>query len=244
MIEVVFIATIIYIIAILYKKSNNVKRIQPQSYTPYRPPYQHKIDIESKGIFAERRLIHDLLQCGIPNDYIFHNLYFHISYDQYSQADIIVATNVGIIVFEVKNYSGWIFGNGYHNKWTQVLAYGAEKNQFYNPILQNQTHIDIIRKQLPQFQNIPFFSVIVFFGDCTLKEISNIPPNTYVIYASQVRIVMQEIFKTNSPAPYTNTWEILNLFKQASINGENQLVVNMHQNNINNRYGNSHFVKQ
>lgn len=236
MIEVVLIATIIYIIAILYKKSNNVKRIQPQSYTPYRPPYQHKIDIESKGIFAERRLIHDLLQCGIPNDYIFHNLYFHISYDQYSQADIIVATNVGIIVFEVKNYSGWIFGNGYHNKWTQVLAYGAEKNQFYNPILQNQTHIDIIRKQLPQFQNIPFFSVIVFFGDCTLKEISNIPFNTYVIYASEIGQCMNQILNNNPLAPYTNKWDVINILKTGVQNGENRDIIFKHRIDIHNRH--------
>lgn len=58
-----------------------------------------------------------------------------------SQIDVVVATNVGIIVFEVKDYSGWIYGNGNQQKWTQVLSHGREKYRFYNPILQNRSHI-------------------------------------------------------------------------------------------------------
>ena len=39
-------------------------------------------------------------------------------------------------------------------------------------IKQNQNHIVQLRKKLKQFEKIPFFSVIIFFGDCELKEIN------------------------------------------------------------------------
>ena len=72
-------------------------------------------------------------------------------------------TKVGIIVFEVKEYNGWIFGSGHQKEWTQILAFGKQKYRFYNPVLQNKRHIEQLRSKLPQLANIPFFSVVVFF---------------------------------------------------------------------------------
>jgi hypothetical protein len=59
----------------------------------------------------------------------------------------------------IKDYSGWIFGKGNQTKWTQVLAYGREKYCFYNPIMQNNGHISALRKQLKQFEQIPFLFI-------------------------------------------------------------------------------------
>ena len=64
--------------------------------------------------------------------------------------------------FEVKDYNGWIFGSGYNSQWTQVLAYGNSRYRFYNPIMQNSKHISDLKKQLRQFETIPFYSIIVF----------------------------------------------------------------------------------
>lgn len=63
----------------------------------------------SRGEDSERDLVRFLLRYGISPNAIFHDAYFHYSYDHYTQTDVIVATKVGIIVFEVKDYSGWIF---------------------------------------------------------------------------------------------------------------------------------------
>lgn len=38
----------------------------------------------------------------------------------------------GIIVIEVKDFSGWIFGNGNYFYWIKVLVYGEKKFRFYN----------------------------------------------------------------------------------------------------------------
>mgnify|MGYP002662401651 CR=1 FL=1 len=91
-----------------------------------------------RGTKTERDLVMLLLKAGFHAKTIFHDLYLKNRYGNYSQIDVVLATKVGIIVFEVKKYSGWIFGNGNHHKWTQVLAFGKQKNSFYNPILHQE----------------------------------------------------------------------------------------------------------
>lgn len=65
-----------------------------------------------RGTPSERFLIVSLLKYGIKAKSIFHDLYVFKSNGKTSQIDVVIATNVGIIVFEVKDYSGWIYGNG------------------------------------------------------------------------------------------------------------------------------------
>lgn len=80
-------------------------------------------------------MILSLLKEGINPKAIFHDLYIQKTNGEYTQIDVAVATKAGIIVFEVKDYSGWIFGNGHQRYWTQILAYGEEKHRFYNPVM-------------------------------------------------------------------------------------------------------------
>lgn len=139
-----------------------------------------------RGTWSERELVLLLLKNGFPAGAIFHDLYILKPNGQTSQIDLVLATKVGLIVFEVKDYSGWIFGKGNQQTWTQVLSYGQEKNKFYNPILQNKKHIDVLRKQSKQFGKIPIYSVIVFFGSCSLRNISFIPKDTIVTTSYRV----------------------------------------------------------
>ena len=80
-----------------------------------------------------------------------------------------MATTQGIIVIEVKSYGGWIFGMVIirigHKLWLMV-----RKIRFYNPIKQVKSQISSLKDRLDQFENIPFFSVIVFCGSCRLKN--------------------------------------------------------------------------
>ena len=104
-----------------------------------------------RGNSSERSLVLALREYGIKPGAIFHDLYLKLRNNIYSQIDLVLATGVGLIVFEVKDYSGWIFGNGNSRYWTQVLSYGRHKYRFYNPIFQNKRHIDVLRKQSNQF---------------------------------------------------------------------------------------------
>jgi len=156
---------------------------------------------------------------------------------EFAQIDVAIATTEGIIVIEVKDYSGWIFGNGNYTHWTKVLAYGKRKYRFYNPIKQNKNHIDALKRQLRQFKNIPFFSIIVFYGDCELKEINYVPNGTFLVKPHRILEVLKQIKKNNEPAPYTDKREIIRFLKQAVENGENIDYQEKHIENIKDMIG-------
>jgi len=191
----------------------------------------------NRGTKSERDLVLRLLKHGISSQAIFHDLCIEKSNGEFSQIDIVVATTEGIIVFEVKDYSGWIFGNGNYSHWTKVLAYGKKKYRFYNPVKQNQNHIKTLRKQLRQFENIPFFSIIAFYGDCELKEINFVPEGTYLVKHQRILEVLKVIKTNNNAAPYTDKQEVVRTLQQAVWNGENIHNQEKHIDNINDMLG-------
>jgi uncharacterized protein YraI len=192
---------------------------------------------KKRGTKSERDLVLKLLNYGIPGQNIFHDLYVGKVKDEFSQADLVIVTEVGIIVFEVKDYSGWIFGRGNQSQWTKVLAYGKQKYRFYNPIMQNNKHITELRKHLIQFGKIPFYSIVVFYGDCVLKEIDFVPNGTFIVKSERTLEVVKIILRDNQPFHYTNKVELFRVLREAVINGgiiENQI---QHKENIKDMLG-------
>jgi len=190
-----------------------------------------------RGIASERDLVLKLLNFGMPAHIIFHDLYLEKQKGDFSPIDLVAVTEVGIIVFEVKDYSGWLFGSGNQSQWTQVLAYGKQKYRFYNPIMQNNKHVTELRKQLMQYGNIPFYSIVVFYGDCVLKDINFVPNGTFLVKSERVLDVVKIIFEENEPVHYTNAAEVFRVLKKAVTNGdtiENQI---RHQENIKHMLG-------
>ncbi len=179
-----------------------------------------------RGERSERKLILNLLKQDVPANQIFHDLYIPRG-NRYSQVDAVIVSNVGIIVFEVKDYSGWIFGKGYQDYWTQVLNFGKEKYRFYNPIKQNEGHIKAIKQFIGQ-EDIPFFSVVVFYGDSEFKDVSGIPNNTYVCYPNHVREILRDIKQYNAPCRYMNAQAVLQKMQHAMELGESQAIREIH----------------
>ena len=120
------------------------------------------VSAPNRGTKAERRLVIRMLRKEVHPQTIFHDLYLQKKNGAFSQIDIVVAVPQGLIVIEVKDYSGWIFGNEKQKYWTQILNYGKEKHRFYNPIMQNEGHIKTLREQSAQFSNLPIFNIIIF----------------------------------------------------------------------------------
>jgi len=181
-----------------------------------------------RGTPSERELVLELLEKSYHPAAIFHDLYIQKNNGNYFQIDLILATPQGLIVFEVKDYTGWLFGNGRSTYWTQVLAFGTEKYRFYNPIFQNRRHIEELRKISPQFSKIPMFSVIVFYGDNEFKTMENLPDDIYLIQPSQLLQTIQDITFNNPNANYTNKNEIASVLKLAHANGNDPFIVNTH----------------
>ena len=194
-----------------------------------------------RGTTSERRLILALLKYGLRPNTIFHDLYVYKHDGTTSQIDVVVATCVGIIVFEVKDYSGWIYGNGKQPKWTKVLSYGREKYYFYNPILQNKSHISQLQSLLNE--KVPFYSVIVFYGDCKLQDISFIPKNTFVTKYYRVIDVVENILQNNPVANYIDKHNVVNALKKAVDNGSNYIIGKKHVENIKDMLGSDRIFK-
>ena len=110
---------------------------------------------------------------SLPPDYIIMNdVYLKRPDGKTSQIDHIVISQCGIFVIETKNYSGKIYGSENAEYWKEyfswfsrsVFKYGHHSKEFpfFNPIRQNQGHINTLRKLLSQYGTLPFFSIIVF----------------------------------------------------------------------------------
>ena len=109
------------------------------------------------------------------------------------QIDMLFITQKGIFVIESKNYSGSVSGAEYQNKWT--LRTRKKDYHFYNPILQNQTHINILLKII---RNSRFFSLVAFSERCDLEYIDIHKRNVFVFNRYALHDVINDIF-SNEP---------------------------------------------
>lgn len=102
---------------------------------------------------------------------IMTNLYIPKEDGTTTEIDLIMIEGTGIYVFESKNYSGWIFGNENHKNWTQSLN-NNQKNKFYNPIWQNNGHVNALKRLIDTENTSIFRSYIVFSERCELKNVT------------------------------------------------------------------------
>ncbi|MCH8533615.1 MAG: NERD domain-containing protein [Flavobacteriaceae bacterium] len=225
----IIILIIIKVFVVIYKKVRKNRIIKEN-----RKLLQSVTQL-NRGTDSEKDLILGLLKYGISSQTIFHDLYVKKYDGKFSQIDLVVPTKAGIIVVEVKDYSGWIFGNGNHLKWTQVLAYGNQKYRFFNPVKQNNQHINVLKKQLKE--NVPFYSLIVFYGDCIFKDISFVPNRTFILKPNRVFDVLKIIINESKPANYKNKRSVINILRESVKNGESKIIQNEHVKNIKNMLG-------
>lgn len=100
------------------------------------------------------------------------NIYIPKENGETIEIDVLMICSKGVFVFESKNYSGWIFGSETQKNWYQTLPVGrgrSHKEHFYNPIMQNRTHIKHLKAFLGE--QVPMRSIIVFSDRCTLKSV-------------------------------------------------------------------------
>lgn len=90
-----------------------------------------------------------------------------------TEIDVLLICSKGLFVFECKNFSGWIFGNELQKRWAQTLPLGrgrSQKEQFYNPIMQNASHIRHLKNMIGT--SLPIWSIIVFSDRCVFKYVT------------------------------------------------------------------------
>ena len=190
-----------------------------------------------RGTPSERHLVSHLLASGFKPTAIYHDLMLDTGNGKTTQIDIVVATDVGLIVIEVKDFTGWIFGKGNQDYWTQVSGYGKYRNRFYNPFKQNEGHIKALRKLSPQMAILPMYSLVVFAGDCELKDVNFIPHDCYLSTFYWSIKAIYDIIESNPLAQYTDRWEVANLLKAAVDHGGNIYLQEQHIHDIHDMLG-------
>ncbi len=125
------------------------------------------------------------------------NVYLPKDNGETSEVDLIYITQKGIFVFESKNYSGWIFGDEKGKNWTAMLP-NKQKNQFYNPILQNKTHLKWMKNFVGD--DIPLFSIIVFSERCELKKVTVESEDIRVIKRDRTYATVRDIWDKSPDA--------------------------------------------
>lgn len=123
------------------------------------------------------------------------NLYIPKEEGKTTEIDVLLICEKGIFVFESKNYSGWIFGNEYKRMWCQSLPRrkSSYKEYFYNPVMQNRTHIECLRNVIGN--EVPVHSIIVFSERCELKNIQLKSDTIKVIKRNNVVEVVSELYR-------------------------------------------------
>jgi hypothetical protein len=133
-------------------------------------------EAELRGLRGEDEMF-DLLKRRLPlggeRGYrIVRNLMFETPTGT-TQLDFAIVSAFGIFIVEVKNYSGWIFGDPNDKRWTQSLK-GGRKFPFQNPIHQNFRHLAVLAVKTGIPQNL-IFPLVAFADDCAFK--TELPAN-------------------------------------------------------------------
>ncbi len=162
-----FVILVFFVIYIIKKRQYEKTEYYQQTKNPY-------LTVRfNKGFLGEFYTYKSLKSLNGYKRFLF-NLYIPKENNETTELDVVLLHESGIYVLESKNYSGWIFGTETQQYWTQTLPAGrgrTEKNQFYNPILQNKGHLKWLQAFLEN-QTLPFYSCIVFSDRCTLKNIT------------------------------------------------------------------------
>ena len=237
---------IIFFIIIFSKKSRKPKKKKKQNQaeekeyisSTYYQITQHPYSLvkEDLGRYGEY-LTYKYLKVFETNGAKFlFNIYIPKQDGETTEIDVLMVCKKGLFVFESKNYSGWIFGNESQENWYQTLPTSrnnSHKELFYNPIMQNRSHIKNLKAFLDT--QAPIWSIVVFSERCTLKSIQVYSDDVRVIKRYDVALAVSDICNKqqndlltenditdiyNKLFPYTQTDESL----------KTQHITNIHNN--------------
>jgi len=154
------------------------------------------LTVEQKKILAQKDVghlgeynVYKALQ-GLDAKFLF-NLYVPYG-NSTSEIDIVMISKPAIFVIECKNYRGIINGNEEDEYWTSLSKIDyhhgdTNVNTFYNPIKQNQTHIDA----LSQYIKYPMYN-IVCFSDMSICNIESKSIVTQIKHLNSIIVNIQK----------------------------------------------------
>ncbi len=161
-----------------------------------------------KGSIGEETVKRELNK--LNNNYLVLNDIMLFSDNKTHQIDHLVISDFGIIVIEMKNYSGTIIGNEHDKIWIQKV--GKQTNKLNNPIIQNHGHI-LALKDITKEKENKFISIICFGNNSILK----INTTTKVVKIKD----LNKTIKAYKTKRINNKEDIYNTIKKANIVDKN-----------------------
>lgn len=214
------------------KKKENYKRgayyqITKLSYLEMR---------QNKGKYGEYLIYKHLKHFEEKGAKFLFNVYIPKENDETTEIDVLMICKKGVFVFESKNYSGWIFGSEDQKNWYQTLHVGGGENskeQFYNPIMQNRTHIKHLEILLGE--HVPMRSVVVFSDRCKLMSVQIKSNDIIVINRYNVDSVVSGICNQQpgdllSESDIETLYNKLYPYTQVNVIEKEQHIANIHSN--------------
>ena len=123
----------------------------------------------NKGNYGEFLLYRKVIRI-FGKEAVLSNIYLDNINTETTEIDVLAISSKGIYVFEMKNYSGYIYGSEKDKYWTQVLNKWT-KNKFYNPLKQNYAHIKAVESYL-QIDTQDIIPIVVFSNRTILSKIN------------------------------------------------------------------------
>ncbi len=173
------------------------------------------------------------------------NVYIPKNDGETTEIDALMISPKGIFVFESKNISGYITGGENDQYWIQKKTdeYGdGVSNKFYNPIMQNNTHVRSLKEVLDYECTV--YSIVVFSDECILKDdIDSISGDTQVVTLSSLKETVEAFNKfmssDMSDFDIETVYNLLYPYTQVS-----ESVKNEHIKNIQNKYQSENNIYQ
>jgi len=116
-----------------------------------------------------------------------------------TEIDMLVLHTSGAYVLEIKDYSGWIYGDSREKYWTQTRLDsrgGIVKYRRYNPLRQNFCHTQALRQALSMFGEVPLHPIVAFSDRCAFKKL-RLGPADVVVHQSDLPATIARIAGAN-----------------------------------------------
>ena len=158
---------------------------------------QKKIgDERGKGYYGEYLVFQELYDNGFGVGKLLMNVEIPGLHTDDTEIDLIYLHETGIYVFEVKHYKGDIYGKIDDDHWTQFFK-TVKNNVFYNPVKQNQGHIDALKKLIKK--DAPINSIIVFTNPEVSLHITGSKQDVTVCRLREMSAILNSLVRSREP---------------------------------------------
>lgn len=168
---------------------------------------------------AEIKVSNYLGKSIIDEKYMLNNLVIFIN-NSSTEIDHVLISKKGVFVIETKGHMGHIYGSEDDFNWSQILSYGKTKNKIYNPIKQNNTHIDFLKTILKRDD---IFKSIIVFPNAKLNVNTKTPTGNLSIINKAIEGSTINLSKDEINSIYNR----LNKLKIENINLKEQHIANL-----------------